>query len=101
MTYASPNTINASVGLVEVFNYINDVTEGWVSIMLMLAIYVIVLVGFYKAQNDFKGAMAVAGYGVFVVALLFWIGGIITAWSLGIAISLALVGTIVLLLDNN
>jgi Zn-dependent protease with chaperone function len=100
MTYLSPNTINTSKGFGELLTYVNYATNNWISNMLLIAIYVIVLMGFYKAKDDFKGALAVAGYGTFVVSLLFWIGGFVSGWALGIAIAMAILGTIVLLLDN-
>lgn len=100
MTYPSATSINASKGLGEVLNYVNLVTDQWISNMFMVAIYIIVLMGFYKARDDFKGAMAVAGYGTFVVGLFFWIGGFVSSWALGIAIAMALVGTVTLLIDN-
>ena len=101
MTYASPTSINATRGLGEVLNYVNVVTNSWLSNMLMIGIYVIILLGFYKARDDFKGALAVAGYGTFVVGLLFWIGGIISGIAFGMTIGLAILGTAVLLMDNN
>ena len=101
MTITSPTTINASAGFGEVLTYVNDVTNNWMSNMLLVGIYVIILMGFYKAKDDFSGAMAVAGYGTFVVALLFWIGGFVSGWAFGIAIALAILGTGVLLIDNN
>lgn len=100
MTYTPVTSINASKGLTEIFYYINGVTGEVFSNMLLIAIYVIVLMGFYKAKDDFKGAMAVAGFGTFVVALLFWIGGIVSGISLGMVIGVAIIGVIVLLLDN-
>jgi hypothetical protein len=101
MTYSSPTTINATKGFGEVLNYVNVVTDSWISNMFLIAIYFIILIGFYKAKEDFKGALAVAGYGIFVVALLFWIGGFVSGWALSIALGLAIMGTIVLLMDNN
>ena len=101
MTYPSVTTINASAGLGEILKYTNTITDNWMSNMFLIAIYVISLMGFYKAQNDFKGALAVAGYGTFVVALLFWIGGFVSGWALSIAVALAIIGTFVLLMDNN
>ena len=101
MTYDSPTTINASKGLTEIFSYINGVTDNWISNLLLIGIYIIVLVGFYKAKEDFQGAMAVAGYSTFVIALLFWIGGIISGAVFGMAIAVAVIGTIVLLMDHN
>ena len=100
MTYPSPSSINASKGLGEILTYVNTVTYGWISTLLLLAIYIIVLIGFYKARDDFAGAMAVAGFGVFIIALLFWLGNFITGVTLTIAIALALVGIIVLLIDK-
>ena len=100
MTYPSPAGINASRGFGEVLTYVNTVTYGWISTLLLLAIYVIVLMGYYKAKDDFSGAMAVAGFGVFIIALLFWLGDFITGITLTIAIALALVGIIVLLADK-
>ena len=100
MTYASPTSINATRGLGEVLNYVNVVTNSWLSNMLMIGIYVIILLGFYKARDDFKGALAVAGYGTFVVGLLFWIGGFISGIAFVWIISVAILGTVVLMMDN-
>jgi len=101
MTYTSPSTINATKGFGEVLSYLNFITNGWISNMFMIAVYVIVLLGYYKARDDFKGAMAVAGYGTFVVGLLFWIGGFVSGIAFGMAIGGAILGTIVLFLDKN
>jgi len=100
MTYASPTTINASKGLGEILIYTNEVTSGWISNLILLAVYVIIIVGYYKARDDFAGGLAVGGFGVFVVALLFWLGGFVSGITLGFAIGLALIGVIVILIDN-
>ncbi len=101
MSYPSPTTINASKGIGEIFNYINTVTDSWISNLILIAIWIIILMGFYKAKEDFTGALAVAGYGTFVVSLFFWIGGFVSGVSFGIVIAMAIMGTIVLLMDNN
>ena len=101
MAYPSPTSINGTKGFGEVLNYINVVTDSWISNMVLIAIYVIVLIGFYKAKEDFKGAMAVAGYGTFVFGLFMWIGGFVSPVTFGITIAIAIMGTLVLLLDNN
>jgi len=100
MAYDSPSTINASKGLIEVLNYTNTVTQGWLSNMFLLGIWVVILMGYMKAQNDFKGALAVSGYTTFVVALFFWIGGFVSGWAFSISIAFAIIGTAVLLLDH-
>jgi hypothetical protein len=101
MTYASPSGINASKGLGEILNYTNTVTDNWLSNMILIGIYILVLLGFYKARDDFRGALAVAGYSTFVVSLFFWIGGFISGTALGMVIALSIIGTLVLLMDNN
>lgn len=100
MTYQSPETINATKGFPEILNYVNSVTDQWISNLLLIAIYVIILIGFYKSQEDFAGALAVAGYSTFVISLFFWIGGFVSGASFGIAIAIAIIGTVILLLDK-
>ena len=100
MTFASPSTINASKGMIEVLSYVNSVTNFWLSNMIVIAIYVIILMGFYKAKDDFTGGLAVAGYSTFVVCLLFWLGGFISGTAFGITIAVALLGTAILMMDK-
>lgn len=100
MSYPSPVSINATKGFGEVLNYVNDVTNNWISNLFLMGIWIIILIGFYKAKEDFTGALAVAGYGTFVVSLLFWVGGFISGLTFGIVIAVAVVGTIALLMDN-
>jgi hypothetical protein len=101
MAYPSPSTINASKGFGEIINYVNTVTDNWFGNMLLIAIWVIVLMGYYKAKDDFVGALAVAGFGLFVVGLLFWIGGMITGIAMSVVIGLAIISIIPLFVDNN
>ena len=101
MAYPSPSSVNASKGFGEVLNYINVVTDSWISNMILIALYFIVLIGFYKSKDDFKGALAVAGYGTFVFGLFMWIGGFVSGIAFGMTIAVAIMGTLVLLLDNN
>lgn len=100
MVYPSPTAVNMSAGLPAILNYVNSVTDNWFSKLIMIGIYVIILIGFYKSKEDFKGAMAVAGFGVFVVGLLFFVAGFLDPISFSIAIGLFVVGLIVLLLDK-
>lgn len=101
MAYPSPTELNMSQGLGVMLSYVNAVTNSWVSYMLLISVYVIFLIGFYKAKDDFQGGLAIAGYGTFVMALFFWIGGFISGWAFGISIALAVIGTLVLLLDGD
>jgi hypothetical protein len=98
--YESPTTINASAGLGSLIDYVNNVTNFWFSYMLLIGIWVIIFMGFYKAKDDASGSFAVAGYGTFVVGLLFWIGGWITGWAFSFVIVATIFGTLILLIDK-
>lgn len=100
MSYPSPTTVNMSKGLTEVLKYTNDITDQWISNLFMIGIFIIVLIGYYKAKDDFAGAFAVAGFGAFVVGLLFWLGGFVSGWTFAIVIGVALLGVIFILLDT-
>ena len=102
MTYISPSVgINASAGIGNDLAYVNYASSGWLSNMILFGIWIIVLIGYYKAKDDFAGAMAVAGWGTFVVGLLFWLGGFITGWTFSVVVAMALVGVIIILVDNS
>jgi len=101
LTYPSPSAINTTRGFGGVLDYINIVSDGWISNMILLAIWVIILMSYYKAKGDFTGGLAIAGYCTFVLALLFWVGGFASGLALGICIGASIIGTIALLLDNN
>ncbi len=100
MTYASPTTINATKGLGEILNYVNDVTDQWISNLFLLGIFIIFLVGYYKAKDDFAGAFAVAGFGTFVAGLFFWLGGFVSGWAFAISIAVTLIGVVFILVDT-
>lgn len=100
MTYASPTSINASKGFIEILNYVNAVTNNWISTMILLAVYVIVLIGYYKSTGDFAGGLASAGFGAFVVGLLFWMGGFVTGWALSICVAVLLLGIMAVLMNK-
>jgi hypothetical protein len=100
MVIESPSGLNMSKGFGELLNYTNRVTNQWISNMLLISLWVIILIGYYKAMNDFKGAFAVSSYGTFVVALLLWVGGFVSGVVLSITIAFAIIGTLVLLLDQ-
>ena len=100
MSYTNPQSINMSKGFGEIFIYINEVTNQVFSIMLMLSIWVIVALGYYKASGDISSSIGVASFSIFSVGLLFWIGGMITGWVFAGVIAFAIVGIGVLLLSK-
>lgn len=103
MAWPDPTTINWSNGFTEFFAYINAVTLGWASRLVLFGIFVIVLAGYYYSRDDFAGAFAAAGISTFVVALTGWlldppfVDWITFAMSIGIAF----VGAAIVLLDRH
>lgn len=102
MAWTEPTTINASRGIISLIEYINDVTLGWMSRMMMLAIFIIFLVGYLrsKADDDFVGAFAVASYVTLVIGLPFWILGFLDGIAFMMIIGVTLVSTAILLMDK-
>jgi hypothetical protein len=46
---------------------------------------------------DVPASMGMAGWGTFVVALLFWITGLLSGWMFAVSIGLVLLGVVALL----
>jgi len=101
MAYPDPSTINASLGLGEIANYTNNVTGQWFGYMILVSVWVIVLMGYYKAKEDFIGGLAVAGFGVFVVGLLFWLGGFVNGIAMMVTLAVAIISAIPLFTSGN
>ena len=98
MTYASPTTINATQGLDSFLPYLSTVTQFWFGRMLMIAIYLIFLFGYLRANDrDWVGGMAVSGYITFVLGLLFWVIDLISGLDFAVIIGVMAIGTVLLL----
>lgn len=96
MAYPYPSTIDTT-SILGILTYLNAVTRGWFSNMILLSLYIITIYGYYKAKDRLAEGIAIAGYFVFVVALFFWIGGWLSVWVFVIVIALAIIGTLALL----
>ena len=101
MAYASPADVNMSAGFPSVISYLNTVTMGWFFNMLLIAIYVIILMGFARTTQNWIGGFAVAGFTTFVIALLLFLGSAITGITLGIVVGFMMIGVFVLFLGKN
>lgn len=99
MAYTSPETINGS-SIVGLLNYVNEVTNSWISNLLLIAFYVILIFAYYKAREDFGGALAVAGFGTFIVAFLLFLANFVSGVTLAIWIALAVIGFSAIALDK-
>ena len=92
-TYTQPTEINWSEGFSGILYYVNDVTNSWVSILLLVAIYIITSISVYsykKTPEAFFDSIAIAGFLTIVVGILFWtaefISGTILAFVIGVGI---------------
>ena len=104
MTYAEVTGINmtSSSGMLNILNYINVVTFGWAGRMMMVAIFMMFLFGYYrsKGEDDFVGAFAVASYVTFVLGLLFWLMNFLDGVAFATIIATTIVSTAILLFDK-
>jgi len=93
MSYTYPTEVNvtATEGLLNLFKYVNIVTNSWFSNMLLIAIYIIFATGFYFSRKDMGGALAVGGFATFVIATLFYVGEIISGVTFAIVIAISIV----------
>lgn len=91
---------NMSKGFQEILYYVNEVTFGWISVMILIAIYVIVLMGIYNSKRDFMMAMAISGFFTFIIALLFWVGDFISGTTLIFVIVVAVAGFVATFLGH-
>ena len=87
-------TYNVSAGLPTVLTYVNEVTGHWASNMILIAIYIIFAFGYYHAKRDWFAGIAVAGFGTFVVAIFFRMGGFIQTNTMAIIIAVMIIGFI-------
>ena len=101
MAYADPSDINFGNNILSaIFTYLNLVTFGWFTNMFIIAIYIIIILGYYKAQRDFPAAMSIAGFVTFIVSLFLWLDGFILHITFGMVIAMMFVGVIVLLINR-
>jgi len=99
--FASPTSINASSGIGNFFEYLSVVTNFWFGRMILIAIFVIFLMGYLRSkEGDIVGGVAVASYVSFVMGLLFWVLGLISGLDFSIAIGIMLISSITLLLQK-
>lgn len=98
MSYTSPTTINTTKGMSEVLPYLSEVTNFWIGRMIMIAIFVIFIIGYMRTNNDdFFGGLAIASYVTFVIGLLFWVIGFVTGLDFGIILGITVISSVILL----
>ena len=101
MAYDEITTINTSSGIVSILEYVNQVTDFWISRMLMVAIFVIFAMGYYRSRDgDIVGAFSVGSFVTLCVGVLFWIIGFLDGKTFSLIIGITLVAGAWLFLDK-
>lgn len=104
MAYAYPTSVEltTSSGMANLLFYINEVTNFWAGRMIIIAVFVIFLMGYLRSKNDddFIGGFAIASYVCFVISLLFWLINFLDGLSFSIVIGVTLVSSIILFMDK-
>ncbi len=107
MVYPAPSTINNSQGLDAMFIYVNEVTNGLFSSMLLFTLFMIIALGTYFSakrtggDGDFVASFAVAGYvttGASFIMLL--VPGLMTVPVALLALTVSIIGTVWLWFDK-
>jgi len=102
MTYTSPTAINGSQGIMEILEYVNEVTSSWISRMLLVAIFIIFLMGYLrsKTDEDFLGAFAIGSYATLVVSIPLWLIGFVDGVSFSLVIGVSIISATLLLIEK-
>lgn len=101
MAYDLPTTINGSGGLPEILKYTNTVTSSWFSNMILISIFVIFLMAYWRSSQDVWGGLAVSSFAVFIVSMLFFFANFISGITFGICIGAMILFTAILFLTRN
>jgi hypothetical protein len=95
MAYTSPAEINASAGLPNLFNYINDVTGNWFINMLIISIFSIILISYTRSSNnDIVTGFGVAGFSTFIISTMLYLGQALSGTIYAITIAVAIIGAL-------
>ena len=74
MTYPDPD-INEPL---DIFSYVNTITDGWAVPLFLLALGTIIFVLTYYKNYKISSCFVMATTGSFIFGSLFWAGGLLT-----------------------
>lgn len=94
------DNINASAGLISLLIYINNATYHWLARLLLVGIYIVVVMAYYKAKGDFIGGIAISGFATFVIGFLLFISGFVTGMDLAFFFGAMILGVAWILIDH-
>ena len=100
MAFQNITDRNLSKGFSEILYYANEVTESWMSNMILIAVYIIVLITLYNYKRDFVEGMAVAGFFTFLIALFFYLGDFVSGTTFVFVIGVTIVSVVLLFFNK-
>ena len=90
--YQSVVDRNLTKGFGEILLYTNEVTEGLISNLILLGIYIIVLFSINQSKRNLVEATGIAGFVTFVISVLLWLSEFIVGTTVVITLSMAILG---------
>lgn len=100
MAYETPEDLNISEGFGRLLTYTNDVTGSLFANLILITLFVIVTMSYYRSRNNVIEALAIGSYSTFLIATLFYIAGFIVFTTFTVVISFMLLFTLALFLDK-
>jgi len=100
MAYPNITDRNMSKGFSEILYYANEITESWLSNLILIGIYIITLMTIYNYKRDFVEGMAVAGFFTFLIALLFYLADFISGVTLVFVIAITIISVALLFFNK-
>ena len=106
-TYQTLSDVNTSAGLHTVFVYVNTLTSGLFSRMLLLSIFLVIAIGSYlsqlrtSGQGNLAGSFAVASFITFGASILMsFIDGLVTSIDIGVVLGITIISGLWFLTSN-
>ncbi len=98
MTYATPGAMNNTV---DVFTWVNSVTDNWFFPMILIAVYIIILVKMlFNPGNTASKSFSAASFMVMIIAVFSRVLDFISTGFMSIFIIMTAVGAVWMHIEN-
>lgn len=88
---------NETTGMI---TYVNEVTEGWMTILVLIAAWLIMLIIIMRQGYKTSQAIMATSFMTFVLSTLFWAAGLVMGKIVTIFLLLTVLGTIYTIFDT-
>lgn len=96
MTYENITNYNVTEGYGTLIDYVNNVSDGWFTYLLLISTYFIILFALFRAERDFPESMTVSGFITFLLAAFLWFAGFLDGVTMVIVTSIFIISFIVI-----